>query len=334
MKELYPFKFTPILFDKIWGGAKLKSELNKPISSQTTGESWEISGVPGYESEIANGYLSGNNLEELIEVYMGDLVGDRIYNEFGTQFPLLVKFIDANDVLSIQVHPNDQLARKRHNSFGKTEMWYVMQANPGAELIVGFNCEVDRETYLKHVNEKKLPEILNYEQVEAGDVFLLPAGRVHAIGSGILLAEIQQTSDITYRIYDFDRRDAQGNLRDLHTDAAVDAIDFTTPERYKTNYKVIPNFPSTLVSCPYFTSMMIDLDTPLKKDTTDLDCFMIYMCLEGSCRIDYFDEEMVSLTKGDTVLIPASVTEYRLIPDPKARLLEVYILPKEDNPEA
>jgi mannose-6-phosphate isomerase len=256
---------------------------------------------------------------------MGDLVGDRIFDKFGSTFPLLIKFIDANEALSIQVHPDDDLAQKRHNSFGKTEMWYVMQADKNAELIIGFNRDVNKETYLKHLEDKKLMAILNTEPVEPADVFFLPPKRVHAIGAGILLAEIQQTSDVTYRIYDFDRKDSDGNYRDLHTELAVDSIDYKHYSNYKTEYTLKDNEPSTLVNCQYFHTGKINLTQSIDKDIHHLDSFVIYLCTEGSCDIEYYDNEIVNISKGDTVLIPSSLTMYSLNPSPKAELLEVYV---------
>ncbi|HER08916.1 MAG TPA: mannose-6-phosphate isomerase, partial [Bacteroides sp.] len=203
-RKLYPLKFKPILKDKIWGGSRLREVLGKEASDRA-GESWEISGVSGDISVVENGFLAGNDLTELVEVYMGDLVGEHIYEQFGLEFPLLIKFIDANDFLSIQVHPGDELARERHNSFGKTEMWYIVEAEADGQLIAGFNREMDRDTYLEHLQRGTLKEIVNFERVKKGDIYYMPSGRIHAIGAGVLLAEIQQTSDVTYRIYDWDR---------------------------------------------------------------------------------------------------------------------------------
>lgn len=332
MNMLYPLKFIPIILDKMWGGSKLKNILLKPTDSDKAGESWEISGVEGNISIVANGFLEGNELNELIEVYMGDLVGERIFRKFGTQFPLLIKYIDANEALSIQVHPNDELAMKRHNSFGKTEMWYVMQADKEAELIVGFNREIDSQTYLKNLRDKTLTSILNKEKVKEGDVLFLPAGRVHAIGAGILLAEIQQTSDVTYRIYDFDRCDSDGKPRELHTDLALDAIDYTCHSNFKTDYKGQINEPSEIVNCPYFTTNLINLNKPFQHNIENLDCFVIYMCLDGACKIKYHEKDTIGLKKGESVLIPASLEEYEIIPDKEVRLLEVYI-EKNDEKE-
>jgi len=330
MNQLYPLKFKPIILDKMWGGSKLKNILHKDTFSEKAGESWEISGFEGNVSVVTNGFLAGNDLNDLIEVYMGDLIGERIFEKFGTQFPLLIKYIDANDALSIQVHPDDELALKRHNSFGKTEMWYVMQAEKGSELIVGFNRKTDKATYLNYLNNKNLAEILNKEPVKEGDVFFLPAGRVHAIGAGILLAEIQQTSDVTYRIYDFDRKESNGKYRELHTDLALDAIDYTFYNKYRTAYSENKNFPVELASCNYFTTNLLNLTTKIEKDIIALDCFVIYMCLDGSCNFAYNEKEKIKLKKGESILIPADLTIYSIEPENSVKLLEVYI-PEEDS---
>ena len=327
MNNLYPLKFTPICKDKIWGGNKLHDLLNKEFPElPNCGESWEISGVQDDISVVSNGFLTGNSLEELIEVYMGDLVGEKVYEKFGTEFPLLVKFIDANDYLSIQVHPNDELAMERHDSFGKTEMWYVVQADPGSRLISGFSRKVDQDEYLVSVENGTLEEILNYEEVTAGDVFFIPAGRVHAIGKGIVVAEIQQTSDVTYRIYDFNRVDDKGNPRELHTDLAVDAIDYSFETNYRTEYKAIDNQSVILVDCPYFTTNILTLSTTVERDFTELDTFVIYTCLDGECTLSWEDESL-PVHKGDSVLVPAQVTNFVLsVPDGgTAKLLEVFI---------
>jgi len=326
MEGLYPLKFTPIYKDKIWGGNKIKTVLNKDFGSlPNCGESWELSGVEGNVSVASNGYLAGNSLEELIEVYMGDLVGDQIYETYGTEFPLLIKFIDANDDLSIQVHPDDEMAAERHNSYGKTEMWYVMQADNGAKLQSGFNQQVDQEKYLEKLEKVELTDILNFEEVTAGDVFFIPAGRVHAIGKGILLAEIQQTSDITYRIYDYDRRDDKGNTRELHTDLALDAIDYTLFPKYKSKYEVKSNESVELASCQYFTTNVLELTEVVDKDYNKLDSFVIYICMEGELVVE--TETATELVQmGETILIPASIENVHLKPiTASAKLLEVYI---------
>ena len=276
MNILYPIKFRPILKDKIWGGSRLKNILNKSAASDKCGESWEISAVEGNLSIVRNGFLAGNNLQELIEIYLGDLVGDKIYSQFGIEFPLLIKFIDANDILSVQVHPDDELARLRHDAYGKTEMWYVIEAEENAELIAGFNRTLDRETYLRHLQSKTLKEILNFEKVRKGDVFFTPAGRVHAVGAGILLAEIQQTSDITYRIYDWDRVDEQGNPRETHTELALDALDFKHSESYRTDYNSVMNLTTIVADCKYFTAGLLTFDQTVEKDYNFIDSFVIF----------------------------------------------------------
>ncbi|MEI7527128.1 MAG: type I phosphomannose isomerase catalytic subunit [Mariniphaga sp.] len=327
MNNLYPLKFTPICKDKIWGGNKLHDLLNKEFPElPNCGESWEISGVQDDISVVSNGFLTGNSLEELIEVYMGDLVGEKVYEKFGTEFPLLVKFIDANDYLSIQVHPNDELALERHDSFGKTEMWYVVQADPGSRLISGFSRKVDKDEYLHSVENGTLEELLNDEEVKAGDVFFIPAGRVHAIGKGIVVAEIQQTSDVTYRIYDFNRVDDKGNPRELHTDLAVDAIDYSFETNYRTEYQSSDNQSVTLVDCPYFTTNILTLSATVERDFTDRDTFVIYTCLDGDCTLGWEDESL-SIKKGDSILVPAQITNFMLsvTTGGNAKLLEVYI---------
>ena len=324
-KSLYPLQFTPILKNYIWGGTRLETVLKKNVKSKKCAESWELSGVSSDISVVGNGFLKGNNLQELIETYMGDLVGNKIYERFGIEFPILIKFIDAYDDLSIQVHPNDKLAAERHGVFGKTEMWYIMEAGKDSSLIVGFNQKMDKEKYLQVLNDKKLKEVMNYEKVSAGDVFFMPAGRVHAIGKDILLAEIQQTSNITYRIYDWDRVDASGKPRETHTELAVDAIDYRQHDEYKTTYKKITNGTAQLVNCPYFTTNLVSFEQPLSKDYQHLDSFVIYICTSGACSINWGTNESQQIKKGDTILLPAILNKIVLIPSEPTELLEVYM---------
>lgn len=323
--ELYPLRFKTQYKEKIWGGEKIKTILQKDFSPlENCGETWEISGVEHNESIIDNGFLAGNNLNEITEIYMGDLVGEKVYDKFGLEFPLLIKFIDANDYLSIQVHPDDKLAMKRHNSKGKTEMWYIVQADEGSRLISGFNIEITKEEYLDYFNQGKIKEILNYESVKAGDVFFMPAGRVHAIGPGILLAEIQQTSDVTYRIYDWDRKDNNGNNRELHTDLAVDAIDYKFHKKYKTDYQARKNNSSRIVTCPYFTANLIDFDKNVEREYFDLDSFVIYMCLEGEAVIEH-TRGKETIKTGETILLPAIFERVNLKPMRNSKILEIFI---------
>lgn len=325
MSGLYPLKFEPIYLEKIWGGNRLKTLFNKNYNLKNCGESWEISGVEGNVSVVSNGFLKGNNLSELIEIYMGDLVGDKVYDKFGPEFPLLIKFIDAQDDLSIQVHPNDQLSKVRHNAFGKTEMWYVVDAAKGALINSGFNQPVDKEKYMNYLNSGRLVELLKYDKARVGDVFFIPAGRIHAIGKGSMVAEIQQTSDVTYRIFDYNRKDDKGNERELHTELALDAIDFSFLEDYKTQYKPEINKSAGIVSCEYFTTNILEFDKPVEKDYSLNDSFVIYINLEGDFEV-MTEEGNEKVAKGETILIPASLETIRLNPaEGKVKLLEVYI---------
>lgn len=323
MNTLYPLKFKPVFREKLWGGQKMKTSLGINFSPHPgIGEAWMLSGVPGSQTIVNNGFLKGNELNELLEVYMDELVGEKTFARHKEQFPILIKFIDANDWLSVQVHPDDELAKKRGLDGGKTEMWYVMECEPGAELISGFNRKISRDFYSKSVKEKKLRNILNFEHVSKGDVFFMPAGRVHALGPGILLAEIQQTSDTTYRIYDWDRVDEQGNPREMHTELALDAIDFSIPQSYRTVYTMATNRSVNLVDCPYFQTNILELDLPLIKDYSEIDSYVIFICTEGSAEIA-FATGKESISKGEVVLIPAVLDKIILAPHPYCRILEV-----------
>lgn len=322
MNNLYPIKFQPIFKERIWGGNKLTSILNKDLKSDCVGESWEISDVEGDTSVITNGSLEGTSLKKLQLEFGADLIGEKNYKVFKDKFPILIKFIDAKQDLSIQLHPNDELAAKRHNSFGKTEMWYVMQADDDAKLIVDFNQEMDKELYLHHLNNKTLPQVLNFDTVKAGDTYFIEVGRVHAIGAGVLLAEIQQTSDITYRVYDWDRVDAKGNSRELHNDLAIDAIDFDMPDNYKVTYCKKDNVSNKMVKCPYFTTNYLEVTKGIKKENTH-DSFIIYICVDGEATIET-NNYSETILKGETVLLPAAIKKYSINSN-KAKLLEVYV---------
>ncbi len=316
----YPLQFQPILKERIWGGAKLKSLLNKPISSDITGESWEISTVENEVSCIANGFYKGKSLLELINEYPNEVLGNSVYEKFGKQFPLLFKYLDAREDLSIQVHPNDELADSRHNSFGKTEMWYVMQADLNSNLIVGFKEKSSSEEYLKNLESKTILSLLDTKAVQKGDVFFLETGTVHAIGAGTVIAEIQQTSDITYRIYDFDRVDSNGNTRELHVDLALDAINYDVVTAEK-KYSKLNNTSNEVVHCSYFTTNFIPLTERITV-SKNKNSFTVYMCVEGAFTLVY-QGETYQYKVGDTVLIPASLSEYEIAGT--ASLLEIYI---------
>jgi len=322
---MYPLKFNPILKSTIWGGREICKFKNIEPKQDEIGESWEISHVKSDISIISNGLLKGQTLEELINQNAPALLGEKVAERFGSKFPLLIKFIDACDDLSIQVHPNDKLAQNRHNSFGKTEMWYVISAKEGAKLYSGFRKSITQDEYVRSVKENTFLENLHQHTVQPGDVFFLPAGRVHAIGAGTFIAEIQQTSDITYRIYDYNRKDAQGNGRELHTDLAKDAIDYNLYPDYKTSYEKKSDFPVALASCPYFETNLLELNNPIQRDNLSKDSFIIYICMDGQAEIKDINGQSVTVNKGETTLIPASIANVTITPEGNAQILETYI---------
>lgn len=323
--NLYPLKFQPILKSIIWGGSEISKFKNLDSIKEGIGESWEISAVKENISVVKNGELAGKPLDLLIREAKGQLVGKKVYEKFGDKFPLLIKFIDAQDDLSIQVHPDDELAKKRHNSFGKTEMWYVVKAKPEAFVISGFKEEITPEQYLEKVNNNTFTDVLQKSMVEEGEVYFLPAGRVHAIGSGCFIAEIQQTSDITYRIFDYNRKDAKGNTRELHTELAKDAIDYTVYDTYQTKYKQETNKLVELVSCQYFTTNLLTIDKDFKQDIIDIDSFIVYMCLEGSCTLKDDKQNKITVEQGESILIPADTKQIVITPTNKTKLLQTFV---------
>lgn len=309
----------------LYSGQKVKTELGLDYGDlPNCGEVWLISGVKGNESVVQNGFLKDNELNELVEVYMGDLVGEKVFDKFGNEFPLLIKFIDANDWLSIQVHPDDALAAKRKIGSGKTEMWFTLGADESTQLISGFNHKIDKETYLKHLKNGTLKDILNYEDVKKGDVFFIPAGRVHALGPGMLLAEIQQTSDTTYRIFDWDRVDDEGNTREIHTDDALDAIDFKKHDSYRTPYKSEINKINEIVKCDKFTTNLVEFNETIYKDLEAQDSFVIYLGVEGDTILVWDDGE-IKIDVGEAVIVPALISQIELVPKTTSKLLEVHL---------
>lgn len=320
--HLYPLQFQPLYKYRIWGGNKLKTQLNKQYDEENIGESWEISDVENDETVVLEGDLQGKTLKELIKEFKGDFVGNKVYEQFGSNFPLLIKFIDAKTPLSIQVHPSNKLAKERHNSFGKNEMWFVMDSDDNAELIVGFEKEIDKEGYQKQLDNDTILDVMHHEKVKKGDTFYIPTGRIHAIGAGVLLAEIQQTSNITYRIYDYKRVDAKtGEERELHTELALDAIDFTYHNEFKTQYKKKENVSNELVHSPYFKTNFLNITKPITKDYSALDSFVIYMCVSGTLEVVYNDKSY-ALKTGETILLPAAIENVTLETN-NAEILEV-----------
>ncbi len=325
MTQLYPLKFEPILKEKMWGGNALTDHFGKHAAGmRNVGESWEISAVSDDLSIISNGFLSGNNIEEIIEVYMGDITGEAVYEKFGNEFPLLIKLIDARRDLSIQVHPGNELAMNRHNAYGKTEMWYILESDRNAGIFTGFSEPVTREDYLNSVKNNTLQDLLNFETAEPGDAFFTPAGRIHAIGKGIVLAEIQQTSDITYRIWDWGRKGENGKSRELHTGLALEAIDFNASGKNKIKKDVSLNRPVNLVSCEFFDTNIIRFNSGIERDYNLIDSFVIYICTEGKFSIRW-EGKQESVIKGESVLLPALIRNLEIVPDPDATLLEIFI---------
>ena len=325
---LYPIKFKPRIKERIWGGQAILNKKGKAAGrlakDKLYGESWDLSSVKGDISVVANGFLKGNNLEEIIEVYMGELVGEQIFEQYGLEFPLLIKYLDCNDKLSVQVHPDDALALERHNSFGKTEAWYVVDCKPGASIYLGFkDLNLTREEYIAAVAESRLEELLNKVEVKSGDVFFIPAGTVHALGAGLEVVEVQQTSDVTYRIYDWDRVDAEGKSRELHTSLAVDAIDFESDaELLHREYNLAKGGEAKVIECNYFTMTLHDVAGVKELDRSSLDSFVVFIALNGSARI-VADGNEETLAEGEVILIPAEVNDITIEGD--AKLMEVYI---------
>ena len=319
----YPIKFNPVLKEKIWGGNKIVSQLHKKSALKNIGESWEISAVANNISVVSNGVLKGLTLIELVDKYKEKLLGKDNFETFGVDFPLLIKFIDAKQDLSVQVHPNDNLAKKRHQSFGKNELWYVINADADSQLFLGFNKNINADEFLENLNNNTVETILNKVNVKRGDAFFIEAGTVHSIGAGILLAEIQQTSDITYRIYDFDRVDDKGNKRELHTNLALEAIDFSLGKTSQLNFVENENCINKISHNKYFKVNSIVVTENTILDYSQTDSFIIFICVEGKAviKIDNNEEE---ISFGETVLIPATVYALEII-SKKCKILEISI---------
>ena len=298
-------KFRPILKQVLWGGNKIIPFKQLDADMEQVGESWEVSGVKDNESIVANGQYEGMKLNDLVALLKGDLVGKENYERFGNEFPLLIKFIDASKQLSIQVHPNDEQAKAKGLKRGKTEMWYIMKSAPDATLLSGLKRTITPEEYKAMVENDTITDALCEYRVGEGDVFYLPAGRIHSIGAGTFLAEIQETSDVTYRIYDFKRKDKDGNYRQLHTEAAAECIDYSVENDYRTKYEARKNEGVELAQCTHFTTSVYDLDEPMLLDYSELDSFVVLIALSGECTLSTGDAE-TQLRAGETVLLPAT----------------------------
>ena len=322
-----PLKFQPLLKSTIWGGNKIIAFKHLDIQQENVGESWEISGVKGNESIVADGEYEGKNLNEVVAELKDSFLGTENYKRFGNEFPLLIKFIDANRDLSIQVHPNDEIARKQGKERGKTEMWYVLDAKPGSYLYCGFKSQISKEEYKQRIADGTITDVLARHEVKAGDVFYIPAGRVHAICSGIMLAEIQQSSDVTYRIYDYNRPGLDGKPRELHTELAAEALDFSVSDSYGSDYSHEANKPNVILDTEFFCVRVSDLDKACHYDMKGFDSFVVCMCLKGDCKIKVNEtgDELV-LKEGYTCLIPAAIADYEITPvGEKTKVLDAFI---------
>jgi len=322
---LYPLKFNPILKERIWGGKTLAEQYRKTIDTHTKfGESWEISDLDDNISVVANGFLVENDLRELIEIYMGELVGETVFDQYGLGFPLLIKIIDAQENLSVQVHPDDELAQQRYEQNGKTEIWYIIHADENAGIYLGFNKPIEKQDYVEAVQQNRILSLLQFYSVKKGDMFFIPAGTVHALGKGVQVVEIQQPSDVTYRIFDWNRVDSSGMARELHLAESLDAIHFNQDEVYKIEYEEKFNATSTLFRSDFVNMNALIFSKPIQKNYSTIDSFVVYLCVEGEVHLfgDNFHEPLFA---GETVLIPSSIPEVNLVPKTKSILLEIYI---------
>ena len=318
-----PLKFKALLKQTIWGGDKIIPFKHLDDHLENVGESWEISGVPGNETVVSDGEYAGKKLNELVIEQKDKLVGKANYERFGDEFPLLIKFIDARQDLSIQVHPTDEIAKRQGKERGKTEMWYIMDSDKDAKLYSGLKKQITPEQYKAMVEDDTITDALAQYEVKEDDCFFLPAGRIHAIGTGCFLAEIQQTSDVTYRIYDFKRKDKDGNYRQLHTKEAAECINYTVEDDYRTHYEHKKNEGVTLVECPYFTTAVYDLDEPMTLDYSELDSFVILIGLKGEGTITDNEGNTVTISAGESILVPATTDTLRV--EGTIKMLETYV---------
>ncbi len=318
-----PLKFNALLKSTLWGGDKIIPFKNLDIQQENVGESWEISGVKDNETIVADGPYAGKKLNELVEELKGKLVGEDNYQRFGNEFPLLIKFIDARQDLSIQVHPTDEIAKMQGKERGKTEMWYLMDSDKDATLLCGLKKKITPEEYAQMVENDTIVDAIDRYEVKEGDCFFLPAGRIHAIGTGCFLAEIQQTSDVTYRIYDFKRKDKNGNYRQLHTKEAAECINYNVESNYRTEYTPVKNQGVSLVQCPYFNTAVYDLNEPMTIDYSELDSFVILIGIKGNATITDNEGNTFTLQAGESVLVPATTETLKV--DGNIKFLETYV---------
>lgn len=325
--QLYPLLFEPNLHSVVWGGNQLRPYKGLEPSNEPIGESWEVSAVPSSTSIISNGAWKGKDIVSVINELPEAILGKKVNEKYAGKLPLLVKFIDARKDLSIQVHPNDEMAMREHGKMGKTEMWYVIKADEGAHLYAGFKQEITPEEYRQRIGDGTITEVLADHQVKAGDVFYLPAGRVHAICGGILLAEVQQSSDVTYRIYDYNRPGMDGKPRKLHTELAAKALDYHVEENYRTDYRDASNKAMHIIDTPFFDVRVMEVSKSFHRNMMKYDSFVITMCIEGDCKIRVRgSDDEIFLRQGCSALIPAAIADYDIIPQQgKSRILDAFI---------
>lgn len=332
---MYPLLFEPNLHEVVWGGTRLKPYKGLPADSEPIGESWEVSSIPGSESVVSNGHYAGRNLNSLTDEMGDEILGKTVVKRYGNRLPLLVKFIDAQQDLSIQVHPDDKMALEYHNKKGKTEMWYVIDAKPGATLLAGFKQQITPDEYRRRVEDGTICDVLARHEVKAGDVFYIPAGRVHAICGGILLAEVQQSSDVTYRIYDYNRLGIDGKPRELHTQLAAKAINYEVLPDYRTHYVSEKDKAVSVIDSPFFDIRVMDISRPFHRDMRKYDSFVISICMNGSCDIvprEAGHGQKVRLSSGHSALVPAAIADYDIVPlTSSSRILEAFIDNKDNS---
>jgi len=317
---LYPIKFKPIYKEKVWGGEKIRALKSDNTIPDNCGESWEISAVQNDLSVVTNGFLKGNTIEEIIEVYMGEIVGDKVFDKFGIEFPILIKLIESQENLSLQVHPDNITAAQRHNAWGKSELWYILNADPGSRLISGFNQNIDKHIFFDSIKSGLFENYINQPTVQSGEVYYIPAGRLHSLGHGVTLVEIQQTSDVTYRVYDYGRTD-----RELHHDLAEDVIDFKQTEDIKIMYERKPDYSNNIIKTDFFNVNFLPVMNTLTKDYYELDSFVIYHVINGKISLISEGGNQTTINKSETVLIPAALKSIKIIPFEYSEILEIYI---------
>lgn len=324
MNKLYPIKFIADPRERVWGGdylvKGLRKEFDEEFAGRPIGESWELWSLYGSCSVAGNGFLAGNTLDELMEIYLGDLVGENVFHHYRGEFPLLVKILDIKDKISVQVHPSDEIAMERENSYGKAEMWYIMDAKPGAKLYVGLNRDVTPTELYNKCKDGTVTELLNCFTPQKGDCIYIQPGCIHAAEGEVILAEIQQSSDITYRLYDWGRENNPKTARRMDLEDAIDVIDYSKFDREKYFFSNVSGN-TTIVDTHNFVVKAVDLKGPERIIPSLTGSFMVYMCMSGGASIRMNDGTSYCISKGETIFIPASMEDFLLTPQEEGTLL-------------